>query len=395
MGFFIVLIVWPAPGFAQGSGEEALQHYSEEGQRALAAGQYDAAEKNFLAIEKLEPSIAEVHATLGLIYFQEKQFDQSIEEIHRAQKLKAGLTRLDSLLAMSLAETGRFDEAMPGLQKAFKSSADSAVKRMSGLQLMRAYTGLHQDDKAVETALQLDQLYPKDPEILYNTGKVYGNYAFLTISKLSQDAPNSVWRHLAAAEALESQGSTADALHEYRAILALEPRRPGIHYRIGRTLLTRFHQTGDKANTDQAREEFESELQVDPHNGNAAYEVAEMHRQSGEYALAEEYFRRALNDYPQFEEAHVGLAAVLMAENKPAEALPQLKSAIATNPEDEVSWYRLSQVERTLGNRAEQQDAIAHFQKLHEAAAERRVSDKLTDSPSEVTKQQLGTDAKE
>jgi tetratricopeptide (TPR) repeat protein len=376
-------------GQAQSTEDDAVQRYSEVGQKALAAGRYDIAEQNFLSLEKLEPSVAEVHATLAVIYFQEKRFDQAVVEIHQALKLKPTLTKLNSLLAMSLSELGQYQEAVPELQRAFKQSADPEVKRMSGLQLMRAYSGLHQDSRAVEVALQLDQLFPNDAEILYNTGKVYGNYAFLTMTKLSEDAPNSVWRHLAAAEALESQGSTADALHEYRAIVSIEPRRIGIHYRIGRTLLKQYHQDGNKAEVEQARQEFDLELQLDPGNANAAYELAEMDRQAGDYARAEENFSRALKDYPEFEEAQVGLAAVYMAQKKPAEALPLLQSAVASHPEDEVSWYRLSQVDRSLGRKDEQQDAIAHFQKLHQAQADRLLNDKLTDSASEVTKQQI------
>ena len=47
---------------------------------------------------------------------------------------------------------------------------------------------------------------------------------------------------VAAAEAYESQGSYNLAISEYRQVLALEPERPGIHYRLGRTLLARSFQ---------------------------------------------------------------------------------------------------------------------------------------------------------
>lgn len=43
---------------------------------------------------------------------------------------------------------------------------------MCGLELERAYTGLKRDSKAVEVAMELNRLYPDDPEILYQTGKV-------------------------------------------------------------------------------------------------------------------------------------------------------------------------------------------------------------------------------
>ena len=363
-------------------------HYSEEGQQALAAGHYDVAERDFLALEKLSPQVAEVHASLALIYFEQKRFSQAVDEIHVALKLKPGLARLHSLLAISLAELGRYQEALSGLQTAFTQSTDPEVKRMCGLQLMRSYTGLHQDAKAVEIALKLDHEFASDPEILYNTGKVYGNYAYLTISRLAQEAPNSLWRHLAAAEAYESQGSAIEALSEYNSVLAIDPRRRGVHYRMGRTLLAQYHQSGNPANLTDAQKEFEQELQIDPGNGNAAYEIAEMRRQAGDYAQADEYFQRALSQYPDLEEAHVGLAGVLMAENKPQPAAEHLRAALALRADDEVAWYRLAQAERLLGHMSEQKDALVHFQSLHQAALEQRAKSS-TSIQSEVTKQQI------
>ena len=91
-----------------------------------------------------------------------------------------------------------------------------------------AYTGLKRDSKAVEVAMELNRLYPDDPEILYQTGKIYGNFAFLTMQKLARVAPSSVWRHQAAAEADESQGILrVFRLPSTGEVLALEPDRPG------------------------------------------------------------------------------------------------------------------------------------------------------------------------
>ena len=369
--------------------QDALDTYTQAGQKALAAGHYAAAEENFTALAKLEPKVAEVHATLGLIYFQERNYSQAVVEIRLARKLQPSLTKLDSLLAMSLSELGSYKEALPGLEKAFEQSPDPAIKRMCGLQLMRAYTGLQQDGKAVEVALHLQKLDPSDPEVLYNTSRVFGNYAYLTVRQLARDAPNSVWRHLAAAEAYESQGSSNEAIAEYKSVLAIDPHRIGIHYRIGRTLLAQTHQTGSRASLDQARAEFEAELQLDPANGNADYELGEMHRQAGEFELAQHYFTQAIHEYPNFEEAQLGLAAVFIAEQKPADALQPLQSAIALNANDEVGWYRLSQVEKSLGNRSAQQDALAHFKKLHQQALDQNATGAAV-SPDTVTRQDLG-----
>ena len=142
-----------------------------------------------------------MHANLGLIYFEERKFDQAVPALRQAIKLKPSLTKTDNLLSMSLSELGRYGEALPGLEKCFRRSADSETKRMCGLEYLRASTGLKRDSKAVEVAMELNRLYPDDGEILYQTAKIYGNFAFLTMEKLAQVAPTSVWRHLAAAEA--------------------------------------------------------------------------------------------------------------------------------------------------------------------------------------------------
>ena len=393
----LALLLWLlVSGFdvlAQSSDNDSLQQYYEEGERALAENRYGDAERAYEKLRQLAPGTAEVHARLGLIYFQERKFEQAVASLRQALHLKPNLPKLDTLLAMSLSELGRYTEALPGLQKGFHQSTDPAVRRMCGLQLARAYTGLQRDSKAVEVALELNRLYPDDPEVLYQTGKVYGNLAYLTMHKLAQVAPESVWRHEAAAEAFESQGANESAIPEYRQVLALDPHRPGIHYRLGRTLLARSVKTKSAKDAAEAAKEFEQELQQEPSNANAAYELAELHRNAGELDDAQKFFEMALKYYPNFEEAHLGLASVLMFEHKPELALPHLQKAIALNAENEVSWYRLVQVERALGNVREQQKALAEFQRLRSHKASQQAAVRELFSPDEVTKQELDPNA--
>jgi len=370
---------------AQSSRDETLQQYSEAGQQALAAGHYDEAESDFKKLLRIDPNIAEMHATLGVVYFQEKKFDQAVSELRRALQLKPALGRASTLLAVSLSETGQFQEALPGLEKGFQHPPDPATKRMCGLQLMRTYTGLQRNQDAVRVALQLDQLYPNDPEILYQTGRIYGNYAFLTFQKLKVVAPGSIWRHQAAAEAYESEGSTDSAIREYHEVLKLDPHRPKIHYRIGRTLLARWQLTRNPEAQAQAAQEFEQELQLDPGNANASYELAEIHRQRNELDQARQLFESALQYYPDFEEAHVGLATTLMAQQKSDLALPHLQRAVALNADDEVAWYRLGMVDRALGRTEEQNKALTQFERLHSQIGLQQG----TSTEEEVTKQVL------
>jgi tetratricopeptide (TPR) repeat protein len=373
---------------AMGQESDSLDRLYRQAQQALTQGRYSEAERLYERLSKLDPGIAEVHANLGLIYFEERKFDQAVPALHQALKLKPGLTRSESLLAMSLSEIGRYSEAVAGLEKCLHRSAETEIKRMCGLELERAYAGLKKDSKAVEVAMELDRLYPDDPEILYQAGKVYGNFAYLTMEKLAQVAPTSVWRHLAAAEAHESQGSYGQAIQEYHEVLRLEPDRPAIHYRIGRSLMGRFWQHQSQDDVAAAEKEFEEELRLHPDNANAAYELGEMCRKNKQVEKAQRYFEQALQHYPDFAEAQLGLVAVLLEKNQPAQALPHAQRAVAVDPENEVCWYRLAKIQRSLGNVVEQQKALAEYRRLHDIANQQKEVAPVF-SPLEVTKQEV------
>ena len=366
-----------------------LQRYSQEGERALAEHRYADAEKAYEKLRELSPGTAEVHAGLGLIYYQQRKFAEAVPALRQALKLNPKLPRTDILLALCLSELGQYQEALAGLGKAFKQTADDPLRRLAGLQLQRAYTQLEQDGKAAEIALQLTRLYPTDPEVLYHSGRLLSNYAYLMTMKLARLAPESPWTHQAAGEANESQGLYDPAIREYRAVLAADPRRPGIHFRIGRTLLARAAATPEEgaaaAFRAEAVNEFEQERALDPANATAAYELGEIHRRAGDLEEARKLFEAAVDHYPDFEQAQLGLGRVRLATGKLEPALAHLRKAIALDPENDVSYYQLSRAYQALGNAAGQQDALAKSRALR---AKRQRTDAAV-LPLQVTKQEL------
>ncbi|RPH45199.1 MAG: hypothetical protein EHM91_07760, partial [Planctomycetota bacterium] len=191
-----------APATAQSVPEPgSLERHAAEGQKALAERRWTDAARAYEKLRELSPETAEVHAQLGMIYFQQHDFARAVPPLRQALKLKPALPNVDILLSMCLSELGRYKEALPSLQKGFGQSADTALRRLAGLQLQRAYTGLGEDDKAVEVALQLSRVYGDDPEVLYHTGRLFSNYAYLMTMRLAAVAPSSVFMHLAAGEA--------------------------------------------------------------------------------------------------------------------------------------------------------------------------------------------------
>jgi predicted Zn-dependent protease len=258
---------------------------------------------------------------------------------------------------------------------------------MCGLQLLRAYSNLGRDADAVQTSLELNKLYPDDAEVLYHTGRIYGNFAYLTMEKLQTAAPDSIWMLQARGEANESQKNYDAAIAAFNQVLSLDPHRPGIHYRMGRIYLARFTENQKPEDRDAAIREFNAELEVDPSSGNAAYELASLAAQSGDRSKARLGYEAVLERFPDFEDALVGLGGVLLDEQAAQSAVAPLEKATKLRPDDEVAWYRLAQAERAAGNREAQQRALAEFRKLHSSTP---VGLRKPSETQEVTPQQLG-----
>jgi tetratricopeptide (TPR) repeat protein len=385
-GWFVA----PISARPQAGADDQTAQYAAEGQRALAKGNFDEARAAFEKLARLDPGIAEVHATLGVIYFKQRNYSAAIRQVETAQRLKPGLPRLDSLLGLSLSELGRYEEALPRLEKGFRDNSDPEVRRMCGLQLLRAYTNLSRDSDAVETALALNRLYPEDPEVLYHTGRIYGNYAYIIMERLHDKAPGSIWMLQAQGEANEAQKNYDAAITAFQHVLVLDSKRPGIHYRIGRIYLDRYREGQKAEDRDAAMREFAAELEIDPGNGNAAYELANMQMDQGNFDQARSLLEGAIKRYPDFEDALVALGRVDLEVHEPAEAVKALKRATQLRPDDDVAWYRLSQAQRAVGNRQGQMEALATFRKIHQTIP---ATLQRTNAGEEITPQKLDTEA--
>jgi tetratricopeptide (TPR) repeat protein len=382
---FTLCFAW-FPLVAQTANDALLQRYSEEAQAAMVAKRYSDAEIAYEKLIQLDPGVGELYSNLGLAYFQQRKYEKAVPAFQKALKLKPGLTNAAYFLAMSESELGHNKQALPALEKGFSQTRNAMLKRMLGFYLERTFTGLHRDRDAVAVALQMSQLFPNDPEVLYQTGRLCGNLAFLSMQHLQQVAPGSLWRHLASGDLFESQGDYALAIREYRSVLAIDPQRPGIHFRLGRSLL-QSKQPGSRA---EALKEFQQELKVDPSNARAAYEAGEINRQSGQFSEAHALFAEALKHYPNFEEAQVGLGRVLLSEKRPDRAVVHLQKAVSLDPEDDVAYFQLARAYQELGNSAEQKKAMAAFQSIQAGKAKHQQELAVGAYSGEaVTRQQL------
>ena len=352
----VVALVLPA----QGDSPSPQQIY-QDAEEAISAKRWNEAADGYLKLASLNPEVAEIHAKIGWIYYQMGRFQDAVQPFQRALKKKAGLSNAAALLAVSLSELGRFEESVPILEKFFQSPPDPSLKRIMGLELQRGYLGLERFEDAAEQAIKMTRLYPKDPEILYYTGRLFGDFSFISMQRLRREAPDSVWKHLGTAEAFESQRNHELAIIEYRKVLELEPERAGVHVRIGRIMR---YDLQPRPPLDEMQQEFRKELEIDPTSATAAFELGEILRLQGGVEEARKYLTLAVELYPRYEQARIALARALIQLDQPREAKLQLEAAIRLEPGNEASHYLLSQVFQTLGEIEGRKRELAEFERL-------------------------------
>ncbi len=221
--------------------------------------------------------------------------------------------------SLFLAEHGKCKEALQLLKKSTPRLADKELKLKAGVATIHCALNLEQTDTAVEAIQMLNREFPHDPEVLYITTHAYSDLSTRTSVELATTAPDSPQAHEMNAEALELQGKWDDAEKEYQSILDKNPSLPGIHFRLGRLLLSRPNPPADAG--EKAKEQFRKELEIDPHNAGAEYVLGELARQESQWNEAIEHFTKVTKLDAGLTEAFLSLGMSFVAEGKPVDAI--------------------------------------------------------------------------
>ncbi|MGA8619395.1 MAG: tetratricopeptide repeat protein [Candidatus Sulfotelmatobacter sp.] len=264
--------------------------------------------------------------------------------------------------AFTLAESGHCTAALPPLKKSIAQVKDRELRRKVGLDGVRCAMTLHQNDAALEFLDLLAREFPKDPEALYVAVHAYSDLSTLSSQELAREAPSSYQAHELLAESFETQGKWDDAEKEYRAMLKQNPNLPGIHFRIGRILLSK--RNPDPAAANEAKQEFVQELQIDPRNAGAEYVLGELARQNQEWDDAVNHFSRATKFDSQFGEAFLGLGMSLIAEKRYSEALTPLETAVKLEPKNPDAHYNLAMAYTRAGRKQDGEKEFAIHRSL-------------------------------
>lgn len=264
--------------------------------------------------------------------------------------------------AVALAEQGRCKEALPVLRRIVAAPGPLDGRRTAGIAGLRCSMAIDNVDTTLDFLKLLEHQFSNDPEILFVMVHTYSDLSTRVAQELGREAPNSIPAHKLNAEALEMQNKWDEAQREYEDILKNSPNEPSIHYLLGRLLLSKPQ--GDAASIQQAKEQFQKELEINPKNAGAEYILGEVARQAGQCDEAVPHFTRASKLDPTFGDAYMGWGYCLVLMKQFADAIPPLQTAAHLEAGNPSAHYNLAVAYSRTGKREEAAKEFAIHRQL-------------------------------
>jgi tetratricopeptide (TPR) repeat protein len=258
----------------------------------------------------------------------------------QGQKNAAATAASDAQRAVNLAESGNCNQALPILKKTLRQTTDKDLKKRMALDGVHCAMTHSVPYDALDFLAVLSRDYPNDPEALYAATHAYSDLSMQASQQLAHGAPFSYQVHLLNAEALELQNKWDEAANEYRKILEINPMLPGMHARLGRALLSKPQPPPE--DVQQARKNFEQELQIDPNNTVAEYVLGDLASRDSDLPAAIRHFTKATKLDASFAEAYLGLGSALVSSKRFEEAIPPLETYEKLAPDSPTGHYQLA-----------------------------------------------------
>ena len=223
------------------------------------------------AIEK-SPNDPELYLRRSELYYEKEAYDQAIEDLARVMKLDSTNLKAHHLLADVYLDDYQSARALATLQRAvilYPDSINTKLK-LSEFQLI-----LKQYDQALETLADIMKIHPGNPEALFMLGMVY-----------------------------RDQGKTDLAIAAFQSAVERNPDMSEAWVILGDLM--------DRTNNPLAIQYFDNAIRVDPDNVAAWHAKAYYLQNNDKINEALEIYQKIHTMDPQYPEAYLNSAILLM-----------------------------------------------------------------------------------
>ena len=350
----------------QQSGDEVspeVQQLYAQARSAQQGGNATLAIEKYRAIIRVAPHIPAAYNNLGMLYFNESDYEHAAEILKRGLEINGKMPTASAMLGMCYFQLGKDDLALPLLKAAVRANAadEKAEMMLIHIQInLKIY-----NDAAAQLRAFLEK-HPNSQEAWYLLGKTYLQLSEDALGRVHDIDPDSVIAHEISGEIDTSMHNYDLALVEFKKAVDLAPNQPGTHMHLGET----YWSIGK---WQSAAEEFKAELGNDPNSCMARWKLAnsllEENDDSEHLGDPLTELNLAIDRCPSLMQAHVDRARALIRLGKQPDALPDLLLAVAESPREPSIYFLLANVYRSQGKSADAQKEMALYGTLQREAS--------------------------
>ena len=347
MLFLTVLVSTVAAMAAQSGSSQAaeIRGHLQKAEAYLKAQDPGSAAKEFDAVLALDPENAEAFANLGVIAFFKRDYQTASQNFRKGLAFDPSLEKTRALLGICRWRLGD-PSARLMLEKSFATLTDKGLRLQVGRELAALYDQQGDSEAAAALMRKMVNLDPDNVEVLFMAQRLYSELADDTLNKLAVLAPGSARMQQVIAERLVNAGDLKGAIDHYRKALQIDPRLPGVHFELGEAILQSA--PGDAGTQAEAQKEFEVALNVDGDSARTECQLGSIALSQSQMDQAFAHYQRAYQINPNEVQAQMGLAKVLMVQEKPKEAIQYLRKAVESDPLNGAAHYQLGIAYRRL-----------------------------------------------
>jgi len=337
-----------------------MERLAQQAEADLRNQKLDLAAADYQKILALDPGNVNARSNLGLVYYMQQKFAAAAEQFNVALQAKPDLWNIVALCGLSEARIQQNAKAATHLEQAFQHVADPSLRLAVGKQLYSIRFDSGDLSRAADVVDQLQQLDPKNADVLYAAHQVYSllaNRAFLTLARLEPDSARmyQLW-----GDRMTQLGDSKGAVTAYRKAIERDSNLSGVHVALG-DALSLSRSPADRA---AAEAEYQKALAVNPLDERAESKLGDIAFQHSDLELASRRYKLALQLQPDDPEANEGLGNVFLQSQSYQDARTYLRRAAQLDPTNSIAYYQLSQASKKLGDLDAAKQEMDQFLKL-------------------------------
>lgn len=336
--------------FAAEDQQNSFAQHAKSAQAAIASNDAPAARRELQAMLDIDPGNVDAHANLGMVEFLQGEYKEAARHFEAALTRAPALETAQAFLGMCEVRLGMAERGRERIEKALPRIADRTLHVQAGLELVRSYTEAGMLDKAAPVLERLAAFDPANSEILYTLYRLHTEMAAAALRRLTAAGMESPWVHEVIGQNYMAQDQYGAAIREFRTAIERGPRLTGLRYQLGEAL---FAEARTEENRALAEKEFLAELKMNPGDAGCFYKLGEIAMERSDYARAKSFVAQALAARPGFAEAHAAMGKILEQAGDKQGAISELEAAVKFSPEMKATHYKLAQLYRSQGRRAD------------------------------------------